>query len=70
MLKIIFRGQLLQISPSDPVSELVAKSVMNIYGGASVVYAGKSSKFIKLNLICLVKSQFYNTNVPYIDRPN
>ena len=35
----LYRGSLLQISPSDPTSELVAKKMMKLYGG-SIAYAG------------------------------
>ena len=35
----LYRGSLLQISPSDPTSELVAKKMLKLYGG-SIAYAG------------------------------
>ncbi len=37
------RGQLLEVSPSDPISELIAKNMMSLYNSGTL-YAGMTQK--------------------------
>jgi hypothetical protein len=39
---------LLQVSPTDQISELIAKEIMNIYGG-TLIYAGNLNLLVKLD---------------------
>ena len=45
------RGQLLEVSPSNPTNELVAKTMMALYG-SDLLYAGKHESSMSLYFFC------------------